>query len=117
MEHEPITGQWEPYVVHGTRHPGVFVQGLEENDGTILHARLEEGGYTNPHTHSGIEEITILEGEGHCILNGMPSPVMKGQTIRIPEGAVHQLLNTGTQPLLVRAAFTPPFHLQTTTLI
>ena len=117
MEYDALLDAWEPYIVHGKRHPGVFIRGMQQDDGKVLQARLEVGGYTNPHLHSGEERITILEGEGECIIDGIRTSVTAGSTTRIPPRTIHQLRNSGNTPLLVSARFTPPFLQQETTLL
>ncbi len=110
------TYEWSPYVVHGVRHPGVWIAELEESKGMSLTARMDEGGFTNMHTHSGTETITILEGEAEVILDHVSHLMKKGDRMTIDPGVSHSLRNKTLGDLLVHAEFSPSFFEQETTL-
>lgn len=109
--------RWEPYVVQGTRHPGVWISGLAESRGRELTAKLETGGYTNPHTHSGTETITVLGGLGDITIDGVSTSLKAGDRITVAAGSLHSLKNAADEDLLVHAAFEPSFFEQETYLL
>lgn len=108
---------WEPYEVGGLAHPGVLIAGLKESEGQSLTAKIEPGGYTNPHTHTGAETITVLEGKAELTLHGTVRKMREGDSVTIPTGAVHSLRNEGKKALYVYAEFVPSFFVQETTLV
>jgi len=58
---------------------------------TILHPNKETGG----HNHSGQEEAYIfMKGEGVMIVGTNTFEVKAGDTVLIPDGDFHQVLNT-----------------------
>lgn len=113
---DPSAFDWKPYVVHGTRHPGVWISGLEESGGRELTARIEPGGFTNAHTHGGTETITILRGKACITVDGVTHDLKQGTTFVVRKEAIHSLKNAGDEDLFVRAAFEPSFFEQETLL-
>lgn len=61
-------------------------------------------GATPPHTHDCEEVVLILAGRGLLAMNGTDTPFQAGDTLIIPRGAVHQILNDGEQELRLFAA-------------
>jgi len=108
---------WEPYEMNGVAHPGVFIAGLQESEGQSLTAKIEPEGYTNQHTHTGTETITVLEGKAELTLHGTVRKMREGDSVAVPAGAVHSLRNEGKKALYVYAEFAPSFHEQETTLV
>ena len=64
-------------------------------------------GKSNPiHFHPNCEEILhVLSGQGTHSIEGRTVALRAGMTIRIPPGAKHNLVNTGTEPLKTLVAF------------
>src|SRR3569833_3407738 len=57
---------------------------------------VDQGGTVLPHTHPGIENTYILEGQGTLKIAGQPDRTVKaGDSFAIPAVAVHSLVNTG----------------------
>ena len=48
-----------------------------------------------PHTHSTVEQVVIIEGEGLAELNGEQVPVKPYDTTVIPAGEPHRFINSG----------------------
>jgi quercetin dioxygenase-like cupin family protein len=51
------------------------------------------------HTHEFEEVVTVLEGTAEVWLDARREVVGPGTTVFIPTGAVHGLVNVGTEPL------------------
>jgi quercetin dioxygenase-like cupin family protein len=66
--------------------------------------RIDPQGGTPPHTHDCEEVVLIQQGEGTVMLEGVEHAVRAGDTIIVPPNAVHQILNTGDEPLVLVAA-------------
>ena len=64
-------------------------------------------GKSNPvHFHPNCEEILhVLSGQGIHSIEGRTVALKAGMTIRIPAGAKHNLVNTGTEPLRTLVSF------------
>src|SRR5215471_2698402 len=57
---------------------------------------VDKGGTVLPHTHPGIENSYILEGQGTLKIAGQPDRMVKaGDSFAIPAATVHSLVNTG----------------------
>lgn len=108
--------EWEPYEINGVPHPGVSIAGLKESDGNSLTAKVEAEGFTNAHTHSGTETITVLEGKAELIVHGRQQILKEGDSVTIHENALHSLRNAGKKALYVFAEFNPPYQDQKTEL-
>ena len=60
----------------------------------------------HPHSHRGMEEVIYVEkGSGKAWVNGETAPIGPGDTILIPAGARHMMINTGRGPLKLFCAF------------
>ena len=63
---------------------------------------VDKGGTVLPHTHPGIENSYILEGQGTLKIQGKPDRMVKaGDSFAIPAAAVHSLTNTGPGPITI----------------
>jgi len=52
------------------------------------------------HSHNTIEQVTVLEGEGVAVVNGLEIPARPYDTTQIPPGELHRFINTG--PTIMR---------------
>lgn len=69
----------------------------------ILLNRLEK-----PHTHNAHDlTVVMVRGEVAMHLGSKTEKIQKGDIIEIPRGVVHWAENTGAEPALVYAVFTP----------
>lgn len=109
--------EWQPYEIAGTRHPGVFVKGMQTMRGELLIARIDPGGGTLPHMHSGEERITIIRGNGLLTRSGKVVAVSAGQIEIIPPDTIHALQNPTEEALEVTAAFSPGLQDQKTRFV
>ena len=63
-------------------------------------------GPRHPHSHRGMEEVIYVEkGSGIAWVNGEVARIGPGDTILIPAGTRHMMLNTGQAPLKLFCAF------------
>ncbi len=73
---------------------------------------------TRPHRHHRSEEIYhIVAGDGVMTLGDERLTVMGGDTLWIPPGTVHWIENTGTDPLKILCACSPPYSHSDTELV
>jgi quercetin dioxygenase-like cupin family protein len=66
---------------------------------------IDPNAATPPHRHDCEEAVVVLEGEGTLILRGTESRFRGGDSVILPPNEVHQLINTGSGPLRLLAAF------------
>ena len=66
---------------------------------------LEPGACTPPHVHDCDEVVLCLAGQGEVHLGGRVHRFGAERTVVLPRGGVHQLFNTGTEPLEVLGIF------------
>ncbi len=84
---------------------------------TLAEARLPAGASTTPHHHVKTEEIYyILAGEGLMRIGDETQPVVPGDAIAIPPGAVHQITTTSTTPLKFLCCCAPGYEHDDTVL-
>lgn len=69
--------------------------------------RGEIGTEIHPHVE---QSIFILSGTAQVILDGSESEVGSGDLIVVSPGVEHNLINRGSEPLLVYTVYTPPNH-------
>src|SRR5215467_5346497 len=68
---------------------------------SLAEARVAPGARTAPHYHRKTEEIYyILSGKGEMTIDDRKQDVGSLDAIAIPPGAVHTILNTGSEPLV-----------------
>ena len=78
---------------------------------SLAEARLPPGARTAPHYHPQTEEIYyILAGQGQMRIGDQTAPVLPGDAIAIPPGQVHQITNTGDQPLVLLCCCAPAYE-------
>jgi len=95
------------------QNPGVQRTVVERKDisvpgreAVIAHVEIAPGASVGRHTHPGEEISYIIEGEGELLIQGQPALKIKaGDGFVVPNGAIHDAHNTGTQPLKLAAVY------------
>ena len=60
---------------------------------------IAPGGATPPHRHPCDEVVLCSGGRGELHIEGQALPFGAEQTLILPRGVVHQIINVGEQPL------------------
>jgi quercetin dioxygenase-like cupin family protein len=69
---------------------------------------FEPGQQHALHAHAGQDKVySVVEGEGHFLLEGRALPMSAGDLLVAPEGIPHGIRNTGAGRLLVLAILAP----------
>jgi mannose-6-phosphate isomerase-like protein (cupin superfamily) len=109
-----------PYVtrdgslVRELMHPDVHGNARQ----SLAEALVPPGRETHLHLHRTTEEIYhVTEGSGRMIVGDREFDVRSGDTICIPPGTPHRLLNSGREPLKILCACSPPYSHADTDLI
>ncbi|HXV84294.1 MAG TPA: cupin domain-containing protein [Candidatus Binatia bacterium] len=67
---------------------------------------LKEAGPRHPHSHRGMEEVIFVQkGTGKAWVNGEVEKIVTGDTLLIPAGTRHMMINTGRKPMILICAF------------
>ena len=99
-----------PGLVHRTL--AGHAQGVSSME--VWHQVMVPGTETPIHRHACEEVIVILAGSGRLILDGDASDFQENPTLIVPPDLVHQLINTGSDNLVLVAALgTAPVRVRT----
>ena len=80
----------------------------------VWHQVMAPGAETPIHRHSCEEVILVLAGSGRVIVEGEASDFQANSTLIVPPDVVHQLVNTGSEDMvLVAALCTAPVRVRT----
>ena len=86
------------WLCHGRLFPGA-----EQTLGLCL---IQPGCRNPRHYHPNCEEVLhLLSGNGEHSFNDDVIELRPGMTIRIPAGVIHNMSNTGTEPIVCLIAF------------
>ncbi|MGE5215684.1 MAG: cupin domain-containing protein [Chloroflexota bacterium] len=67
---------------------------------------VRQAGPRHPHSHRGMEEVIFVQkGSGKAWVNGQIEKLVAGDTLLIPAGARHMMINTGRKPMTLICAF------------
>jgi len=70
---------------------------------------LAPGQAQKPHAHGDQDKIYfVLEGHGRIHLDGKEEAVAPGEAVVARAGAMHGVVNDGTDPLVLLVVVTPP---------
>lgn len=107
------------YIAHITE-----VAEKNQNFRTVIHTtaksqlvvmRLPVGGDIGEETHAHVEQILYFQsGTGQAVLDGKKSPLGPGDVLIVTPGTKHNIVNTGTEPLVIATIYVPPNHLDGT---
>jgi mannose-6-phosphate isomerase-like protein (cupin superfamily) len=85
---------------------------------SLAEATVPPGRATIPHFHRISEEIyTFLTGMGRMWLGDDEAEIRAGDTVVIPPGVPHKLVNTGPDPLVLLCCCAPPYSHDDTVLL
>jgi mannose-6-phosphate isomerase-like protein (cupin superfamily) len=80
----------------------------EDNTITVLVLRVVEGAEVKAHLHKTHDEtVYIIKGTGRMLVNDKWIDIKPGTLHFNPIGKVHHTKNTGNEPLVVIAIYTP----------
>jgi len=71
---------------------------------------LKSGEEIGEEVHDLDQFIRVEKGEGAAYLNGHTYPLSDGSIVLVPEGAKHNIVNTGTEDLKLYTLYAPPEH-------
>jgi mannose-6-phosphate isomerase-like protein (cupin superfamily) len=84
---------------------------------SLAQASVPPGASTEAHYHRTSEEIYLFTaGAGRMILDGEQARVQAGDCVVIAPGAEHQLVNDGSEPLVLLCCCSPPYSHEDTVL-
>jgi mannose-6-phosphate isomerase-like protein (cupin superfamily) len=66
---------------------------------------LAPGAATPPHRHDCDELVFCLAGRGEAHVDGQVFPFGPDSSVALPRGGMHQLFNTGSEPLELLTVF------------
>jgi mannose-6-phosphate isomerase-like protein (cupin superfamily) len=79
---------------------------------SLWHQSIEAGAATPPHRHDCEEAIIVRSGRGELHIKGEVHAFGPDTTLVIPANVDHQIINSGSEPLELIAAFsTSPVEL------
>ena len=78
-------------------------EGLESL--SVWKQTIAPGQGTPPHSHDCEEVVVVLDGQGTLSSRGEQLSFGPGSTLLLPANEEHQIVNTGTRPLTMVAAF------------
>jgi mannose-6-phosphate isomerase-like protein (cupin superfamily) len=85
---------------------------------SLAEAMVPVGGRTVAHYHHAAEELYFfIAGSGHMALGDQERDVAAGDCVVIPPGAVHGLVNTGDEPLVLLCCCAPAYSHDDTVLV
>ncbi len=72
---------------------------------------LQTGEEIGMETHPDTDQFfRFEEGTGKCIINGNEYEVKDGDTVIVPAGSEHNVINIGSEPLKMYTIYAPPHH-------
>lgn len=76
---------------------------------TFSHAILPPLGRTDYHQHDRPELIYVVSGQGTCVHEGEETPITADVALWVPAGEMHQIVNTGYEPIKLATVFIPAY--------
>jgi len=68
------------------------------------------GGEIGEEVHNLDQFFRFESGQGKVILDGVEHEVKDGDAVIVPEGTLHNVINTGAEALKLYTIYTPPNH-------
>lgn len=76
-------------------------QPFDDQDFVMGVTRFPPGASIPLHSHNTIEQVTVVEGEGVALIDGVSHAARPYDTTQIEPGANHRFLNTGDEPMTI----------------
>jgi mannose-6-phosphate isomerase-like protein (cupin superfamily) len=71
---------------------------------------IQPGEEIGEETHDGDQILFFVEGLGEAIVGGEVESVGPNDMVFVPAGALHNFVNTGSEPLRLVTTYAPPEH-------
>jgi putative monooxygenase len=68
---------------------------LDGQEFTVGVTSFPPGTSIRLHSHNTIEQVTVIEGEGVAVIDGVEHPARPYDTTQVPPGIFHRFINTG----------------------
>jgi mannose-6-phosphate isomerase-like protein (cupin superfamily) len=85
-------------VLYTARHCQLVVMSLKPNEDI------------GAEVHKLDQFFRVVEGVGMAVLDGVSTAISAGFSVIVPEGALHNIVNTGAVPLKLYTIYSPPNH-------
>lgn len=70
----------------------------------VWHQVMAPGSETPVHRHACEEVVFVVSGSGRVVADGASTDFQANSTLIVPADAVHQIANTGSEPLVLITA-------------
>lgn len=102
------------FALPGLEHRTVGGPALGIKTMEVWYQTIEPGAGTPVHRHACEEVVVVLSGAGRLTVAGEDTDFGPDTTLIVPEDAVHQIVNTGPEPMVIVAVLGPsPVVVQT----
>jgi mannose-6-phosphate isomerase-like protein (cupin superfamily) len=71
---------------------------------------LRPGEEIGEEVHEVDQFIYAVKGEGQAIMAGVAAPFVNGEALCVPAGSVHNVRNSGDEPMKLFTIYSPPQH-------
>lgn len=73
---------------------------------------LKPGEDIGEEVHDNVDQFFRIDaGQGKAIIEGVEHEIENGYAVVIPAGTLHNIVNTGSEPLKLYTIYSPPNHL------
>ncbi|HVY65479.1 MAG TPA: cupin domain-containing protein [Gammaproteobacteria bacterium] len=94
-----------PSALPGIAHRTLARRGDGLDRMSVWKQTMTPGNSTPPHHHDCDEVVVVLAGQGTLLIEGQSLPFQAGDTLLLPAGRDHQIVNTGDRDVVTVAAF------------
>jgi mannose-6-phosphate isomerase-like protein (cupin superfamily) len=71
---------------------------------------LSPGEEIGEEVHEVDQFIYAVKGEGEAVMAGVAAPFVKGEALCVPAGSLHNVRNSGDEPMKLFTVYSPPQH-------
>ena len=71
---------------------------------------LKPGEEIGEEVHEVDQFIYAVSGEGEAVMAGVATPFAKGEALCVPAGSLHNVRNSGDEPMKLFTVYSPPQH-------